>query len=129
MVLHQGEEATMKIASVEALIIRIPRNWGGAERLKAFPTRRVCPAIPGEELRTVLARVTTDSGLTGWGESQALSAPEVAGAIVHSILKPVLQGREFTGTGIEIESLWDAMYNQLRVCGQTGGFMLDAMSA
>jgi galactonate dehydratase len=94
-----------------------------------FPTRQVCPPLPGEALHGLLARVSTDSGLTGWGESQALSAPEVGGAIIRSILKPFLQGQEFSGAGIEIESLWDGMYNQMRVCGQTGGFMLDAIGA
>jgi len=102
----------MKIVSLEALIIRIPRNWSGADRLE-----------------TLLARVTTDSGLTGWGESQALAAPEVAGAIIHSILKPALKGKEFGGTGLEIETLRDAMCDQMRVSGQTGGFMLDAIAA
>jgi galactonate dehydratase len=102
----------MKIVSLEALIVRIPRNQPGVARLE-----------------TLLARVTTDSGLTGWGESQALSAPEVAGAIIHSILKPALKGKEFGGTGLEIETLWDAMYDRMRVSGQTGGFMLDAMAA
>src|ERR1035437_7224176 len=119
----------MKIVSLEALIIRIPQDSGGAGRLTAFPARKVCPPIPGEALETLLALVTTDSGLTGWGESQALAAPEVAGAIIHSILKPALKGKEFGGTGLEIETLWDAMYNKLRVCGQTGGFMLDAIAA
>src|ERR1035441_6318187 len=102
----------MKIVSLEALIVRIPRNQRGVARLE-----------------TLLARGTTDSGLTGWGESQALSAPEVAGAIIHSILKPAPKGKEFGGTGQEIETLWDAMYNQMRVSGQTGGFMLDAIAA
>jgi galactonate dehydratase len=94
-----------------------------------MPTRAVCPAIPADDLETVLARIATDEGLTGWGESQALAAPAVPGAIIQSILKPVLEGRQFNGTGIEIESLWDTMYNRMRVCGQTGGFMLDAMAA
>ncbi len=119
----------MRITGVEARIIRIPRDWGGAERVAAFPTRQVCPPVPDEALHGLLARVTTDSGLTGWGESQALSAPEVAGTIIRSILKPFLEDREFEGAGIEIESLWDGMYNQMRVCGQTGGFMLDAIGA
>jgi len=119
----------MRITGVEARIIRIPRDWGGAERMADFPTRQVCPPLPGEALHGLLARVTTDRGLTGWGESQALSAPEVAGAIIRSILKPFLEGQEFAGAGIEIESLWDGMYNQMRVCGQTGGFMLDAIGA
>jgi galactonate dehydratase len=97
--------------------------------MAGFPTRQVCPPLPGESLHGLLARVTTDSGLTGWGESQALSAPEVGGAIIRSLLKPFLEGQEFSGAGIEIESLWDGMYNQMRVCGQTGGFMLDAIGA
>jgi galactonate dehydratase len=119
----------MRITGVEARIIRIPRDWGGAARVAAFPTRQVCPPVPDEALHGLLARITTDSGLTGWGESQALSAPEVAGAIIRSILKPFLEGQDFAGAGIEIESLWDGMYNQMRVCGQTGGFMLDAIGA
>jgi len=119
----------MRITGVEARIIRIPRDWGGAGKMADFPTRQVCPPLPGESLHGLLARVTTDSGLTGWGESQALSAPEVAGAIIRSLLKPFLEGQEFSGAGIEIESLWDGMYNQMRVCGQTGGFMLDAIGA
>jgi D-galactarolactone cycloisomerase len=119
----------VNIISVEALIIRIPRSRGGADRIAPFPTRKFCPAIPGEQLETVLARIGTDAGLTGWGESQALAAPDVAGAIIHSVLKPVLDGREFNGTGLEIESPWNAMYGRMRVCGQTGGFMLDAIAA
>src|ERR1019366_1327623 len=107
-----GTRTDMKIVSLEALIVRIPRNQRGADRLE-----------------TLLARVITDSGLTGWGESQALAAPEVASAIIHSILKPALKGKECGGTGQEIETLWDAMYDRMRVSGQTGGFMLDAMAA
>jgi D-galactarolactone cycloisomerase len=114
----------MKLVSIEALVIRISRSCGGAGRVPPRPPRKT-----GEELRTVLARIGTDAGLTGWGESQAVAAPDVAGAIIHSLLKPVLEGREFNGTGLEIESLWKSMYNQMRACGQTGGFMLDAMAA
>jgi galactonate dehydratase len=115
----------MFITSIEALIIKIPGRWGDSRGL-APQTGSEAHCQP---LETVLARVTTDAGVAGWGESQATSAPEVAGAIIHSILKPALEGKPFGGTGFEIETLWNAMYNRTRLSGQTGGFMLDAMAA
>jgi len=119
----------MRITGIEARVVRIPSDWAGAGRTADLPSRHVSLPVPGGPLHSLLACVTTDCGLTGWGESQALSAPEVGSAIIRSILKPFLQGQEFSGAGIEIESLWDGMYHQMRVCGQTGGFMLDAIGA
>jgi galactonate dehydratase len=115
----------MFITSIEALIIKMPGRWGDSHRLAPH----ACSEAGCQPLETVLARVTTDEGVTGWGESQATSAPEVARAIIHSILKPALEGKPFGGAGLEIETLWDAMYNRTRMSGQTGGFMLDAMAA
>jgi D-galactarolactone cycloisomerase len=72
--------------------------------------------------------VTLDSGLSGWGESQAPVAPEIACAIVDRILNPVLIGLDFDGSVEEIAALWWRMYSAMRVRGQTGGFMLDAIA-
>ncbi len=115
----------MIITSIEALIIKVPGRRHHSRRL----TPHAGPEAQCQPFETVLARVTTDAGIAGWGESQATSAPEVAGAIIHSILKPALEGKPFGGTGLEIETLWNAMYNRTRSSGQTGGFMLDAMAA
>lgn len=86
------------------------------------------PVLYSTRFETALIRITLDSGLIGWGESQAPVAPEVACAIVDRILKPVLIGLEFEGRIDEIESLWWRMYSAMRVRGQTGGFMLDAIA-
>jgi D-galactarolactone cycloisomerase len=86
------------------------------------------PVLYSTRFETALIRITLDSGLVGWGESQAPLAPEVACAIVDRILKPVLLGSEFEGSVAEIESLWWRMYSAMRVRGQTGGFMLDAIA-
>jgi len=116
----------MVITSIEALVIRVP----GTSRCGGLSAQRGTEHADDERaLETVLARVTADSGAAGWGESRAFSAPQVTGAIIQSILKPALEGKEFGGSGIEIETLWNAMYNQMRLSGQTGGFMLDAMAA
>jgi galactonate dehydratase len=116
----------MVITSIEALVIRVPESAGCGG---THAQRDGVAAGTVQALETVLARVTADSGAVGWGESRAFSAPQVTGAIIQSILKPALEGKEFGGSGIEIETLWNAMYNQMRLSGQTGGFMLDAMAA
>ena len=86
------------------------------------------PVLYSTRFETALIRITLDSGLVGWGESQAPVAPEVACTIVDRILNPVLIGSEFAGCVDEIESLWWRMYSAMRVRGQTGGFMLDAIA-
>lgn len=86
------------------------------------------PVLYSTRFETALIRITLDSGLIGWGESQAPVAPEVACTIIDRILKPVLTGSQFEGRVDEIESLWWLMYSAMRVRGQTGGFMLDAIA-
>jgi galactonate dehydratase len=86
------------------------------------------PVLYSTRFETSLVRVQLDSGLEGWGEAQAPVAPEVACTIIDRILDPVLRGSEFNGAVSEIESLWWCMYAAMRVRGQTGGFMLDAIA-
>jgi D-galactarolactone cycloisomerase len=86
------------------------------------------PVLYSTQFETALVRITLDSGMTGWGEAQAPVAPEVACTIVERILAPVLEGEPFDGSFVTIESLWWRMYSTMRVRGQTGGFMLDAIA-
>ncbi len=129
----------MKIIRIEAIPVRIPRDRGRAERTAGSPTpldeldgpyrwSTVFPALYSVDFETALVRITLDDGTIGWGEAQAPLAPEVACTIVSLLLKPVLQGGEFDGSVECIESWWDRMYSTMRVRGQTGGFMLDAIS-
>ena len=129
----------MRIQSVEALPVRLARS-GERERgtagsptfLAAAPSdyrwSAVFPALYSIHFETALVKVTTDAGLTGWGEAQAPLAPEVACTIVDLLLGPLLLGCEFGGDTKEIERIWELMYSTMRVRGQTGGFMLDAIS-
>jgi D-galactarolactone cycloisomerase len=129
----------MKIRSVEAFAVRIPRDIGAAAGLAGSPTKLAAgegayrwsqsyPALYSTNFETALVRVTLDSGLVGWGEAQAPLAPEVACSIIRLLLAPVLSGAEFEGGIPGIERLWMKMYSTMRVRGQTGGFMLDAIS-
>jgi D-galactarolactone cycloisomerase len=65
-----------------------------------------------------LVEVTTDEGLTGWGEAlcQGLQPPEIAAAAITSALRPLLLG----ANPLEPEVLWHRMYHQTRDYGLKG---------
>ena len=128
----------MKISAIQAIPVRLPREREKAVRTAGSPTAlmgsgdyrwsAVFPTLYAVNFETALIKITLDSGMVGWGEAQAPLAPEVACAIVDLLLKPVLLDAGFDGSIPEIERLWDLMYSGMRVRGQTGGFMLDAIS-
>ena len=130
----------MKIARVAALPVRLPRDIGAATGTAGSPTTltegpadyrwsSVYPCLYSTQFETALVRVETDSGLIGWGEAQAPLAPEVACTIVERLLAGIVADQDFDGSRERIAELWDLMYAAMRVRGQTGGFMLDAISA
>lgn len=128
----------VKIARVEAFPLLIERDFKGAVGLAGSPNQlaggaayrwsRDYPALYSTRLEGTLVRVTLDSGLVGWGESQAPLAPEVPAAIIDKLLAPVLTGVEFDATPGGISAIYDRLYATMRVRGQTGGFMLDAIA-
>ncbi len=129
----------MKLASIEAWPLRLPRDVSAATGSAGSPTRlaagrgdyrwsEVYPCLYSVHFETAVVRVRTESGLVGWGEAQAPLAPEVACEIVRLLLAPALEGESVDGTPQRIAALWDRMYSTMRVRGQTGGFMLDAIS-
>lgn len=128
----------MRIESLDAFAVRLPRDHDGALGSAGSPARlegegeyrwaMAYPCLYSTLIETALVRVRLDNGVEGWGEAQAPLAPEVACAIVERILRPAITGEEFAPAPGAIAHLWDRMYSTMRVRGQTGGFMLDAIS-
>ena len=128
----------MKIKSLTAVPVRLPRDFAGAKGTAGSPTTlsgeggyrwsSAYPVLYSVNFETALIRLELDNGLVGWGEAQAPLAPEVACAIVEQLLRPALVGVDFEGTPAHIAELWERMYSTMRVRGHSGGFMLDAMS-
>ena len=128
----------MRIASIVSIPVRLPRDLSQARGTAGSPTTLVgvgsyrwstaYPVLYSIDFETALVRVELENGLVGWGEAQAPLAPEVASTIVDRLLRPALVGEEFDGTLERITAIWERMYATMRVRGQTGGFMLDAMS-
>ncbi|MFN0124982.1 MAG: mandelate racemase/muconate lactonizing enzyme family protein [Blastocatellia bacterium] len=125
----------MKITSVTAYAIKIPRDLGAARGTAGSPAPLEAGAsdyrfaatyqtIYSSKIETALIKVETDAGITGWGEAQSPVAPEVVRTIIETILAPLLTGED----ALAHERLWARMYNAMRVRGHTGSFLLDAIA-
>ncbi len=125
----------MRIASVEAWAVKIPRETGPHTGLAGSPATlqsgaaryRVAetfPTVYSSDIETTLVRVRTEAGLTGWGEAQSPVAPEVTETIIRTLLAPLLVGED----ALAPDAAWQRMYDAMRVRGHRGGFYLDAMA-
>jgi len=128
-----------KIERVEAIPVSAARDREAARGTAGSPTElgmragayqwsKTVATVYSDRLETTLVKVTLDNGLVGWGEAQAPVLPRVSAVIIEDLLAGVLMGEAFDGTRVRIEDLWARMYQTMRVRGQTGGFMLDAIS-
>jgi galactonate dehydratase len=122
-----------RIEKVTAYIVEIPRDvpYLGPLREGEFVNRRGYIVRLGNRTlyptvdRSVLVRVNTEAGLTGWGETYGIVAPEAVRAIVDDVVAPVLEGRDPSAPAVIHEDLYDLM----RVRGFFGGFYLDTLAA
>ena len=104
----------MKITEIESFVLSAPL---GSERFFssqcAFPVRN-----------SLLVRVETDAGITGWGEGGQYGPPEPVAACVRHVLGPMVLGRDPLDKG----RLWHEMYSATRDYGQKGAY-IEAISA
>ncbi|MYD09050.1 MAG: mandelate racemase/muconate lactonizing enzyme family protein [Chloroflexi bacterium] len=121
----------MKITQVEAIPMRIRREEAylgglppGADR-EAYFLRPPYRALYSAYFETAFVKISTAEGVVGWGEALAPVAPEVVQQIVEQLLAPALIGR----SPLDVNVLWNVMYDLMRERGYYGGFMLDAISA
>lgn len=134
----------MKIASVKARAVKLPRDLARATGTAGSPARlksRTAEGAPADaapgyrwaenyrtlystNIETTLVRVETDSGLVGWGEAQSPVAPEITATIINSLLASVVVGDD----ALAPEEAWSKMYAAMRVRGHTGSFLLDAIA-
>ena len=131
--------AAERIEAIEAVSIRLGRDTAAVTGTAGSPTvlapgmfdyrwSTTLGALYSVNFEAALVKVTLSSGLVGWGEAQAPLAPDVACVIVDQLLRPAIEGQAFDGTAPCVRHLRDRMYSTMRVRGQTGGFMLDAIA-
>lgn len=128
-----------RIESVEAFSISLPRDTAAVTGTAGSPTELGASrfdyrwsttngALYSVNFEAVLVKVSLGSGLVGWGEAQAPLAPDVTTLIVEQLLRPAVEGQAFDGSAAAVRVLRDRMYATMRIRGQTGGFMLDAIA-
>lgn len=104
----------MKIADIETFVLRVPlgeQQFYSSQA--AFPERN-----------SMLVRVTTDSGIVGWGEGGQYGPPEPVASVIDYVLGPMLVGRN----PLHHVRLWEEMYAATRDFGQKGAY-IEALSA
>ena len=128
-----------RIESIEAFSISLPRDTAAVTGTAGSPTALAAGrfdyrwsetnnALYSVNFEAVLVKVTLMSGMTGWGEAQAPLAPDVTCLIIEQLLRPAVEGQEFDASLSALEALRERMYSTMRIRGQTGGFMLDAIA-
>jgi galactonate dehydratase len=122
-----------RIEKVTAHVVTIPRDVpylgplrpGEHVNQRGYVVRQGNRTLYPTVDRSVVLRVDTEKGLTGWGETYGIVAPEAVRAIIEDVVAPVLEGRDPFATAVIHEDLYDLM----RVRGFFGGFYLDALAA
>lgn len=119
------------IAHVETFYVRVPRplvlHMGHAVKPNAQgylidpDNGTIYPA----DDRTLLIRITCEDGMVGWGETYGIVAAGVVRELVRDVIAPFLLGKD----PLNVQRIWEALYNMMRVRGYTTGFWLDALAA
>jgi L-alanine-DL-glutamate epimerase-like enolase superfamily enzyme len=70
-----------------------------------------------------LVKITTDTGLTGWGEAQAPLVPEVPATLIAKLFGPAILGLD-----VNPEMVYDLLYHLSHVRGHTASYTIDAIT-
>ena len=124
----------MKIEDIRVYAVQVPRErarprspeagteWSADGRyFRRLPYR----SLYGSSAETLLVKITTDDGLTGWGEGQSPIAPEVPQKVVEQLVAPFWIGAD----PFDLEVLWHRTYDGLRQRGHATSFAVDALAA
>ncbi|WP_186445830.1 mandelate racemase/muconate lactonizing enzyme family protein [Paenibacillus cremeus] len=130
----------MKITGIEAKVVKVSRELQSFSGTAGTPGTFVQMAggaasdygwtkeyssLYSKKVESLMVKITTDTGIVGWGEAQVPVGPEAPQALVRQVLSPILLDQDPLG----IEVLWFQMYNSLRGRGHRGSFMMDAIGA
>ena len=124
---------TDRIASVESFALKIPRDepYLGPLEEGNLPNETGCFVRPRNKTvysiydHCVLVKVTTESGVVGWGECVAVVTPPICTTIVDELLGPLVVGRD----PHDVVAIYEDHYDAMRVRGFFGGFYHDAIAA
>lgn len=100
----------MKITAIETIVLRIPYTTGGSLDTEAWG---------GKAWKTadvLLVKITTDDGVTGWGEAFGYNAIPATKAAIENMIAPMCVGRD----ALAIDSLMLELQEKLHIFGRGG---------
>jgi len=100
----------MKIQTIDTILVSLPYTTGGSADAEAWG------GTAWRTADTLLVRITTDEGITGWGEAFGYNAiPATRAAIAH-MLAPLYVGKD----PLQIEALSLEAQHKLHIFGRGG---------
>jgi D-galactarolactone cycloisomerase len=135
----------VKIVSVEVIPVQAAMQgvyWGNQSWGRNKPTSSSAPGLPpgddrstypylwrsraaySQTVDTTIVKISTDTGLVGWGEAKAPVAPTVTAAIIRDLIAGLLIGEDPTDPALH----WERMYGAMRIRGHAAGFWMEAIS-
>ena len=75
--------------------------------------------------KSLVVRIVTKNGIEGWGETYGLTAHGATATIILDLLKGFILGRN----PLSVVTIYEDLFDLLRVRGYTGGFYHDALAA
>lgn len=125
------ETARNRITQVETFHIRVPKpSAPHMGRMLAVNEQGYIidpdngTIYPADD-RTLLIKITCEDGSVGWGETYGIVAAGAVRELVVDVIGPYLRGKD----PLDVQAIWQALYNMMRVRGYTTGFWLDALAA
>ena len=103
----------MRITNVSTVVLRSPMDQAFYSSQGRFAERN-----------SLLVKIETDEGLTGWGEGGQYGPPEPVKACVDAVLGPLLIGKDPATPVVH----WENGYSRIRDFGAKGPFV-EALSA
>lgn len=98
----------MKITRVEPILIAVPYEHGGPKPIR--------PSGPWTHMETLLVRIDTDAGITGWGEAFGFAASPLTREAITRAVAPLCIGCEFS----DVPSFMSDLTRKLHAMGRHG---------
>ena len=128
----------LRITKVDPLVVSIPKIEGPMSDQVRMPEMGTTTGLTGLENRlnhhfpsrpkdsrfTLLVRIMTDQGITGWGEAHAPLAPTVHAKMISDFFAPLLVGED----ALQLLPLWERMYSSQRVRGYSTGVYTESIA-
>jgi L-alanine-DL-glutamate epimerase-like enolase superfamily enzyme len=100
----------MKVARIETTVLRIPYTSGGPSDTEVWGGKA------WQTADVLLVKISTDAGVTGWGEAFGYNVIPATKVAIDEILTPMCVGRDALG----IETLMQEIQQKLHIFGRSG---------